>query len=175
LALAMTLTRTSLIFRIALVLFAGCAVSDRGLGPTLDAAPATGTVQCPSSLTDNAPWPAGTTYTACSQRCGPEQLGVRACGQSDSNTCQASPDCVCLDPRWPCVKCASCAFLSLSECYIPTNVAAPPTCPDSVVEGGPCTTACDRQLCIERDGRTGCMCNDRGKYACAAWNETAWK
>jgi hypothetical protein len=29
-------------------------------------------------------------------------------------------------------------------------------------------------VCLEADGKTGCVCNAQGKYACAAWGETTW-
>jgi hypothetical protein len=30
-------------------------------------------------------------------------------------------------------------------------------------------------LCLERDGKTACLCNREGKYACADWNGAAWQ
>jgi hypothetical protein len=165
---------------VAMATFAGaCTVSTTGLGPTTDAAGTagtSGTAICPTGLTDHATWPAGTTYTSCTKPCGPDDIGFRNCAQTDWATCQAAGGCVCLqDPGAMCVACASCAPITISNCYVPTNTAAIPDCPQNISASGACSPACGRQVCLEADGKTGCVCNAQGKYACAAWGETTWK
>ena len=152
-------------------LVSACTISDTGLGPTRDAGSTVGV--CPKGLTDKANWPAKTTLTSCTKPCGPDELGVRSCGQTDKTTCQTTSGCVCLEA--PCVACANCAFLTISDCYLPTNTASVPSCRDEVSEGGACSPACGKTLCLEADGKTGCVCNAQGKYACATWGETTWK
>ena len=164
--------KTLALFLVA-VLGGACSISDAGLGPATDAGPAAGTAVCPAGITDRADWPANTTYTSCTKVCGPDGIGIRSCSQSDKATCQAAGGCVCLNP--PCVTCANCAFLTLSECYVPTNTSAVLACGNEVVQGGACSPACGRQLCLEADGRTGCVCNAQNRYACAVWGETTWK
>jgi len=172
---------SNVVRRITLTLFAmaalagACSVSATGLGPARDAgatAGTSGTAICPKGLTDHANWPAGTTYTSCTKPCGPDDIGFRSCAQIDRATCQASSGCVCLEA--PCVACASCTPITISNCYVPTNTAAVPACPEEVRLGDPCSPACNRQVCLEADGKTGCVCNAQGKYACAAWGETTW-
>ena len=153
-------------------LASACTVSETGLGPMPDAG-STGTAVCPAGLTDHANWPAGTTYTSCAKACGPDEIGIRSCSQIDRTTCQATSGCVCLDT--PCVACASCALQTNSDCYVPTNAASAPACAEGVTKGGACSPACNKQLCLEADGKTGCLCNSQGKYACATWGETTWK
>lgn len=153
-------------------LVSACTVSDTGLGPVRDAGNVTGGV-CPKGLTDKAEWPANTTLTSCTKPCGPDDIGVRSCGQTDRTTCQAASGCVCLEA--PCVACANCAFLTISDCYMPTNTASVPSCADEVTQGGACGPACGKTLCLEADGKTGCVCNAQGKYACATWGGTTWK
>ena len=153
-------------------LASACTVSETGFGPELDAGLA-GTAVCPAGLTNQANWPAETTYTSCTKPCGPDDIGIRSCGQTDRGTCQAAGGCVCLEA--PCVACANCAFLTISDCYMPTNTVSVPACPKDVTEGGTCSQACGRLLCLEADGKTGCVCNAHGKWACATWGETTWK
>lgn len=148
-----------------------CTINDAGLGPTRDAGSTS--FICPAGLTDQANWPAGTTSTSCQKPCGPDEIGLKTCGQTDRTTCQATSGCVCLET--PCVACANCAFQTISDCYVPSNAAPAPTCTKDVAEGGACAPACGRTLCLEADGKTGCVCNAQGKYACARWGETTWK
>jgi hypothetical protein len=128
---------------------------------------------CPAGLTNQADWPVGTVSTSCTKRCGPDDIGIRNCGQTDRATCQATSGCVCLEA--PCVACATCAFLTISDCYVPTNAASIPVCAKDVTEGGACSPVCGRKLCLEADGKTGCVCNAQGQYACATWGETTWE
>ena len=165
-------------FLAAAAFSSACSVSNEGLAPAQDAAPncgANGTPSCPAGLTNHASWPAGTCYSSCTKPCGPDGTGMRICSQTDKATCQATSGCVCLDT--PCVVCADCAFRTqpLPDCYVPTNAASAPTCAQGVAQGSACGPACGRQLCLEADGKTGCLCNDQGKYACATWGETTWK
>ncbi len=62
-----------------------------------------------------------------------------------------------------------------SDCYLPTNTASVPACGKEVTQGGACGPACGKTLCLEADGKTGCLCNAQGKYACATWGETTWE
>ena len=166
-----------LVVLVASVLASACSVSETGLGPVRDAGPTggtSGTAICPAGLTDKANWPAGTTFTSCTKPCGPDGVGAKSCGQTDKATCQVASGCVCLDA--PCVSCANCAFPpTLSDCYTPTNTASVSACAKGVTQGGACSPTCGRQLCLEADGKTGCVCNAPGKYACATWGETTWK
>ena len=155
------------------LLFCGCSVSDAGLGPTSDAGLSSGAAICPAGLTDRANWPANTTYTSCTKTCGPDDLGIRSCSQTDRSSCQATGGCVCLES--PCVTCARCSFLTISECYVPTNAASVEACAIGVATGVACSPACGKKLCLEADGKTGCVCNAQGQYACATWGETTWK
>ncbi len=157
---------------LACLLGAGCGIDDRGLGPAQDAA-VTGPAICAAGLIDKANWPAGFSPTSCNEPCGPDLLGARTCAQTDLATCGASSGCVCLAS--PCVRCADCAFLPLPDCYVPINAGAAAACAASVSDGSPCGTACDRRLCLEADGKTGCVCNAHGRYACATWGGTSWK
>jgi hypothetical protein len=155
---------------------AACGVSSTGLGPSPDGAVggAGGTAWCPVGLTDQANWPAKTSYTSCSRPCGPDDRGVQTCSQSDRSQCQQKSGCVCLES--PCVACAACAFYPpLSDCYVPTNVSAASRCADGVSVGGGCAPACGRVLCLQADGKSACVCNANGKYACADWDGSAWQ
>ncbi len=158
----------------ALLATAGaCGVSTDGLGIPPDAGSAGGPGICPAGLTDQAGWPAHTAATSCVRVCGPDGIGLETCGQSDRTTCQATSGCVCLET--PCVRCAGCTFQTAPDCYVPTNAAAPPFCADGVSRGASCAPACDRRLCRQEDGKTGCVCNGHGKYACADWGDSGWK
>lgn len=152
-----------------------CSVSDTGLGLSPDASTGTpsATPVCYMGTIDRANWPAGASNTSCSKACGPDDLGIRVCSQTDLASCQATVGCVCVSA--PCTKCANCALLTLPDCYTPTNAATPADCATSVRNGGDCTEACGKVLCIQGDGKTGCVCNAQGKYACAPWEGTAWK
>ncbi len=160
---------------VAATLAGACTMSDIGLGPAPDAGPTGGsTATCPMGLTDKADWPAGTTFTSCTKPCGPDSIGTRSCSQGEKEPCQAASGCVCLDA--PCVTCGTCAFWpALPDCYVPTNAASAQACAKGVTQGGVCAPACGRQLCLEADGKTGCVCNAQGKYACATWGDTTWK
>jgi hypothetical protein len=169
-------------FVVAAVLGGSCTVSDTGLAPAGDAGSACGekTPMCPKGLTSEASWPSGTCYAACIKPCGPDDIGTRYCAQTNLATCQATGDCLCLQDypaeNTRCVACLDCAIQAPSDCYRPTNAAKPPACAAGVTQGGPCgPPACDRQLCMEADGKTGCVCNEQGKYACATWGGTSWQ
>lgn len=158
--------------------FAGiaCSMSDAGLGPGRDGGSdgVVGPTICMAGTIDRANWPVAAGEASCSKPCGPDDLGVRTCGQTDVSTCQKeSPACVCLAS--PCARCADCVFLVLPACYVPSNAASPPTCPASVANGGACSPACGKTVCIEADGKTGCVCNAKGQYACALWSAGNWK
>jgi hypothetical protein len=153
-----------------------CGVSDSGLGPSRDGGSggASGTAICYTGTIERANWPAGATSTSCTKSCGPDDLGFRTCSQTDLASCQATSGCACVAS--PCVKCAACVFaVALTDCYLPSNVASPRTCAATVTDGGDCSPACGKSLCIQADGKTGCVCNAHGKYACASWGTTTWK
>jgi len=157
-------------------LVAACTVDGSALGPVLDAGTggASGTAVCPAGITNQANWPVEASFTSCAKPCGPDSIGIRFCSQTDRNTCQATSGCVCLES--PCVDCANCGFFSLiPDCYVPTNAATAPPCANGVTQGGTCAPACSRLLCLEADGKTACVCNAEGRYACATWGETTWK
>jgi hypothetical protein len=172
------LSRAFLLVIAASMASASCSVSGDGLGSLGDAGAggSAGAALCPSGLLDKGNWPATAMYTACSEHCGPDDLGFRACSQVSRPTCQASAGCLCIDSL--CASCASCSLPTSSECYVPTNTAATvqiPTCDKTVKKGGACRPVCARQLCLQSDGKTGCVCNASGKYACATWGESSWK
>ena len=152
-----------------------CSTNKAGLGGDGDSgvAGSSGIPYCFAGTIDRANWPVAATSASCIKPCGPDDLGLRSCSQSDLGTCQAMSGCVCLST--PCVTCAACAFLSsLPDCYVQSNAASAPTCAASVENGGPCSPACGKSLCLHADGKTGCVCNAKGKYACADWNGTTW-
>ena len=150
----------------------GCGVSTKGLGPTPDSS-AGGAEWCPPGLTDQASWPAKTSYTTCSRACGPDSLGLETCSQTDRASCQAKSGCVCLQA--PCVQCMSCGFQRLPDCYVPTNAATATLCANGVTQGAACSPPCGQLLCLEKDGKTGCLCNGDGRFACADWSGSAWQ
>jgi hypothetical protein len=165
-------------FLLVIAVSASCSVSDGGLGSVSDAGAvgSTGATICPSGLWDKGNWPAASTYTLCSEECGPDNVGLRACSQVSRETCQASAGCLCIDSL--CASCAICSLRTPSECYVPTNSATLeqiPNCDKTVKKGGACSPACSRLLCLQDDGKTGCVCNAGSKYACATWGETSWK
>gem|GEM_PF-2895253 len=160
-------------------LVAACSVSTSGLEtpPAPQGGGATGGAggppPCPLNIPDRANWPGGYTATSCLQPCGPDRIGSRKCSQTDLPTCKASPGCVC--QQGPCASCTDCVFEKLPSCYQPTNTAAPSDCAAWVASGVTCSPACARQLCLRADGKTGCVCNDEGRYACATWGASTWK
>jgi len=85
----------------------------------------------------------------------------------------AKSGCVCL--QGPCVTCGACPYQGLPACYIPTNGATATLCPEGVTEGAACAPACNQQLCVQADGKTGCVCVGSGRYACAGWNGSGWQ
>lgn len=162
----------------ASALSVSCSVNGDGLGPLSDAGAggSPGTTLCPSGLVDKGNWPSASSYTTCSEPCGPDNLGVRVCSQVSKATCQASAGCLCIDTL--CASCAACSLNTSSDCYVPTNAVTAdqvPACDKTVKKGEACSPACGRQLCLQADGKTGCVCNPSGKYACAAWGESSWK
>ena len=124
-------------------------------------------------LTDQAGWPANTAYTSCTRSCGPDDVGEQTCSQTDRAACQAVSGCVCLEG--PCVTCGTCTFRELSDCYVPTNAATASLCTDGVVRNGACAPACSKHLCLRKDGKTACLCNSQGHYACADWGDSGWE
>ncbi len=153
---------------------AACSVDGAGLGPLPDgSAGAGGTAACPAGLTEQASWPAKSGVSSCTRWCGPDDIGMQVCSQIDRSTCQAKAGCVCLEA--PCVACAACAFLSVSDCYKPTNAATATRCGSGVKQGDDCSPACGRLLCLQADGKSACLCNAQGKYACADWNGSTWQ
>lgn len=170
------LRRTIRLVAAALVAAAGaCGVSTTGLGPAADgsAGGPGGSAWCPPGLTEQAGWPAKTSYTSCSRPCGPDGIGLETCGQTDQATCQAKSGCLCLEAL--CVACGDCAFQTPADCYVPTNAATATLCANGVSEGGACGPACGHHLCLQADGTTACVCNKEGKYACADWNGSSWQ
>ena len=153
----------------------GCSVSSNGLGGDADgAAGAGGNAACPAGLTHQASWPASSsTVTTCSRPCGPDDIGVQTCKQTDLASCRKESGCVCLTE--PCVACADCVFLTLPECYVPSNVSSPPACVGEVSKGAACSPPCGKLLCLRTDGKTGCVCSAKGKYACGDWGDSGWK
>jgi hypothetical protein len=153
----------------------GCGVSTGGLGNEPDGAAEAGdNAACPVGLTDQAGWPANSkTVTSCARTCGPDDIGVQTCKQTDLASCKKESGCVCLAE--PCVACADCVFLTLPNCYVPSNASSVAACGGEVGKGKACAPACGRLLCLRKDGRTGCICNAQGKYACGDWGASGWK
>jgi hypothetical protein len=152
-----------------------CSVNGEGLLGVHDGSTggAAGVTVCPSGLTDQAGWPANTADTSCVRTCGPDGIGLQQCHQTDQATCQKASGCVCLEG--PCVACEDCAFLALPDCYVPENAATAPLCADGVVRQGACAPACGKRLCMHKDGKTACLCNSEGRYACADWGDSGWQ
>jgi hypothetical protein len=153
-----------------------CSTNDAGLGGAGDgSAGRPGDLPtCLEGTIDQANWPAGATFASCIEACGPDDLGTRKCGQMDLATCRTMGGCVCLSS--PCAICADCLFAApLPDCYLPLDAESGLACPKTVVRGGPCTPSCGRSLCLQADGKTGCVCNAYGKYACADWGDATWR
>lgn len=151
----------------------GCGVSTGGLGGPDSAAGAGGNAACPVGLTDRASWPANSSTTSCSRPCGPDDIGEQACTQTDLSSCRKESGCVCLSE--PCVACTDCVFATLPDCYVPSNASSPPACEGEVSKGKACAPLCGKLLCLRKDGRTGCVCNAKGEYACGDWGDAGWK
>jgi hypothetical protein len=155
-----------------------CSVSDQGLGVPRDAGASgvSGLAACPEGLTDQAGWPVRATSNSCTQPCGPDGIGVRTCSQIDRANCQKKSGCVCLEA--PCVGCLPCEVVTKPDhydCYIPANAAEAPACAKKVANGKACSPACSMHLCLQHDGKSGCVCNAEGKYACATWGDSGWE
>jgi len=151
-----------------------CGVSETGLGGATDSGTggANGGI-CPAGLTDQASWPVSSPVDFCSRVCGPDGIGVQTCSRTDQATCKGKSGCLCVEA--PCVTCANCAFLTMPTCYVPTNPTAAVACADGVAKGGACAPACERRLCLRKDGKTACVCNNQGKWACGDWSDSGWK
>lgn len=160
-----------------LALVGGCSFNESGLGIPTDAGigTTTGPLPCPAGITDQGSWPAEMTATSCVQTCGPDNIGSTTCSQNDMASCQVGGGCVCSTAAMACVKCARCTIAATDACYQPSNTTNPPNCAATVIKGGTCNPACGKHLCIQADGKTGCVCNAAKKYACAAWTAGAWK
>jgi hypothetical protein len=158
-----------------MIAFTACGVSEEGLGSLPDSATmGTGGAVCPARLTDLAGWPTSNTEQSCTRDCGPDEMGSQLCARTDVKTCQSRPGCVCLEE--PCVLCDPCTFgEGLDTCYLPTNGPEAPSCSDDVRKGGSCAPACSRRLCTRKDGKTACLCNLQGKYACGDWGDSGWE
>jgi hypothetical protein len=128
---------------------------------------------CLVGTIDRANWPAAADYASCTMSCGPDDLGRRTCSQMDLSTCRSKSGCVCLSS--PCVTCADCEIEALPDCYIPLDAELGLPCATTVAKGEICSPACGRSLCIEADGKTGCVCNAQGQYACADWADGTWR
>jgi hypothetical protein len=165
------LIRWAVLAGVAMAGLGACSVSDTGLGPGPDGSSAT-VGPCPAGLTEQASWPARSTASTCMRPCGPDRIGLQACTQADRASCQAKPGCLCLEA--PCVTCAACV-VAAGDCYQPTNSATVPPCATGAGEGRPCSPVCGRQVCLRADGKTACICNGQGRYACADWTGTAWQ
>lgn len=152
-----------------------CSISQTGLAPVQDAAvvASDATLGCYIGTVDRANWPVAATFNTCSMPCGPDNLGSRTCNQIDLASCQALGGCVCLIS--PCTQCTDCKLGDLPTCYAPTNPASPAACAASVKNGAACSPPCAKTLCLQADGKTGCVCNGAGQYACAAWGGGIWK
>ncbi len=159
------------------VLMAGlsCGTSDVGLESPGDSGMVhPGSVPtCLVGTIDRANWPASADYTSCTMACGPDDLGKRTCSQVDRSTCLGKTGCVCLSS--PCVSCTDCVLEALPDCYVPLDAELGLPCAPTVAKGEVCSPACGRSLCIEADGKTGCVCNAQGKYACAGWAGDTWR
>jgi hypothetical protein len=154
---------------------AACSVSSDGLGNSHDssAGGAPGTAWCPKGLTDQAGWPANLASNSCGQQCGPDSLGLQICRQAPLADCKKKPGCVCLVE--PCVTCEDCGFFSVPDCYVPANATTVGACSQDISKGDACAPACSKQLCLRKDGKTACLCNEDGKYACGDWGASGWK
>jgi len=156
-------------------LLGACSVSGDGLHGPSDGGVggAAGTTWCPSGLTDQAGWPANTSYSSCLRTCGPDGIGTQTCGQTDRATCQSKSGCLCLEG--PCVACQDCLLPAEPGCYLPSNGATASVCADGVARTGACAPACDKHLCMQKDGKTACLCNSQGHYACGEWSGSGWR
>lgn len=154
---------------------AACGVSSDGLHGPYDsgAGGSTGTAMCPKGLTDQAGWPANNPATSCGRPCGPDNIGLQVCRRAPLADCKKKAGCVCLTE--PCVTCDDCGFVSVPDCYVPTNAATVGPCSHDISKGDACAPACGKQVCQRKDGKTACLCNGDGKYACGDWGGSGWK
>jgi hypothetical protein len=151
-----------------------CSVQEEGLIKVRDGGPDTGpTSLCPAGVVANASWSPAITAGSCTQLCGPDLLGTRLCAKADLAACKQTGECLCSSS--PCTACPPCAFTQLSPCYQPTNAAALPACDGAVRKFGLCATTCDRKGCLQADGKTACVCNPDGYYACAPFKNGNWE
>ena len=154
-------------------LFAACAVKDDGLVAATDGGRDAGpTSFCPAGVVENASWSPAITVGSCTQPCGPDLLGSKLCKRVDLATCQQSGDCICSSDL--CTSCVACAFTELSKCYLPSNADKLPACASSVHKFDACDATCNRKGCLLADGKTACLCNPNGYYACAPFKNGNW-
>lgn len=160
-------------FLVATLLATACAVNEDGISGRLDSGIDGGNGSfCPAGVVNNASWSPAITSGKCTRLCGPDLLGTTECTRVDLSTCQKTGDCVC--PNTPCTSCTACSLPSLSTCYQPTNAPTLPACATSVRKFDACQAPCDRKGCLMADGRTACVCNPSGYYACSTWRNGTW-
>ena len=149
---------------------AGGAATGGKVGAPL---PGSGTpLTCPDQG-DLASWLPSNPGDPCTKGCGPDKIGYKTCSSTDEAVCTVPPCAVCdlciyPDPMVPCYETPNDPALPL-----------PPECPEGTVKSDLCEPACDGTntsgLCLHVSPNDpakmeGCVCTERGKWACATYN-----
>jgi len=105
--------------------------------------------------------------------CGPDKIGVKTCVRTEEEVCSVPP----------CAQCDLCSYPDpMPVCYVTPNdptLPLPPECPEGTYKSDPCDAPCDctttSSLCIhvnpsDNTKIEGCVCAERGKWACATYN-----
>ena len=122
---------------------------------------------------DLASWLPSNPEDPCTKGCGPDKIGYKTCSSTDEAVCTVPPCAVCdlciyPDPMVPCYETPNDPALPL-----------PPECPEGTVKSDLCEPACDGTntsgLCLhvspnDPTKMEGCVCAERGKWACATYN-----
>ena len=109
----------------------------------------------------------------CIKGCGPDKVGWKYCHRTENEEdCSVPPCAVCDlcqydDPLLPCYQTPGDPALPL-----------PPDCPEGTLKSDVCEPACTGEtttLCIhprpsDNTKIEGCVCAERGKWACATYN-----
>jgi hypothetical protein len=119
---------------------------------------------------DLASWLPSNPEDPCTKGCGPDKVGWKYCHMTE--------EAVCTVP--PCAQCDLCEYSDpLPACYVTPGDPAlplPPDCAEGVVKSDLCDAPCDvSSLCIHPNPADttkieGCICAERGKWACATYN-----
>lgn len=148
---------------------------------------------------DLASWLPSNPANPCTKGCGPDKIGYKECtkveaggggaggaaGGGAGGAAGSEPaEALCTVP--PCAVCGLCIYPDpMLPCYETPNdpeAPLPPECPEGTLKSTVCEPACDgtgtSTLCIhvnptDETKIEGCVCAERGKWACATYNTEA--